>query len=151
MPLNPDLVGKTYDEIEFTVERDRVNQFADAIGEQDPVFRDPEAARAAGYPEQVAPPTFVTVIQLMTSGQVVLDQELGLDYSRVVHGEQSYRYERPLYVGDAIRATPRLAAIQAKKSNEFLTIEAEVHDAKTGELVLTARSTLISRGTGGTG
>jgi acyl dehydratase len=151
MPLNPDLVGKTYDEIEFTVERDRVNQFADAIGERDPVFRDPEAARAAGYPEQVAPPTFVTVIQLMTSGQVVLDQELGLDYSRVVHGEQSYRYERPLVVGDTIKATPRLASIQAKKSNEFLTIESEVHDAKTGELVLTARSTLISRGTGGAG
>ena len=149
MPLNTDLVGKTYEEIEFTVERDRVNQFADAIGEQDPIYRDPEAAKAAGHPEQVAPPTFITVIQIMTSGQVVLDQELGLDYSRVVHGEQSYRYGRPLYVGDAIRATPRLADIRTRKSNEFLTIESEVHDAKSGDLVLTARSSLISRGTGG--
>jgi acyl dehydratase len=149
MPLNPDLIGKAYGEIEFTVDRDRVNQFADAIGEQDPIHRDAEAAKAAGYAEQVAPPTFITVIQNMTSGQVVLDQELGLDYSRVVHGEQSYRYERPLVVGDSIRATPRLAAIQTKKSNEFLTIESKVHDAKSGELVLTARSTLISRGTGG--
>ena len=148
MALNTDLIGKTYGEIDYTVERDAVNRFVDAIGEQDPIYRDPEAAKAAGYAEQVAPPTFITVIQIMTSGQVVLDQELGLDYSRVVHGEQSYRYERPLVVGDHIKATPVLSNIEAKKSNEFLTIESEVHDA-AGELVLTARSTLISRGTGG--
>ena len=149
MALNTDLIGKSYDVVDYTVDRDAVNIFVEAIGEQDPIYRDPEAAKAAGYPEQVAPPTFITVIQLQTSGQVVLDQELGLDYSRVVHGEQAYRYERPLFVGDRIRATPRLSDIVTKKSNEFLTIESEVHDAGSGELVLTTRSTLISRGTGG--
>jgi len=149
MALNTDLIGKTYGEIDYTVERDAVNRFVDAIGEQDPIYRDPEAAKAAGYPEQVAPPTFITVIQIQTSGQVVLDQELGLDYSRVVHGEQAYRYERPLFVGDHITAKPRLSNIVTKKSNEFLTIESEVHDAGSGDLVLTTRSTLISRGTGG--
>jgi acyl dehydratase len=149
MPLNSALVGKSYDVVDYTVERDAVNRFVDAIGEQDPIYRDPEAAKAAGYTEQVAPPTFITVIQIMTSGQVVLDQELGLDYSRVVHGEQAYRYERPLVVGDVIRATPRLADIVTRRSNEFLTITSEVHDAATGDLVLTTRSTLISRGTGG--
>jgi acyl dehydratase len=149
MALNTALIGKEYDVVDFTVERDRVNQFVDAIGEQDPIYRDPEAARAAGFAEQVAPPTFITVIQIMTSGQVVLDQELGLDYSRVVHGEQEYRYERPLVVGDHIVATPRLASIERKKSNEFLTVTSEVHDAESGELLLTTRSTLISRGTGG--
>jgi acyl dehydratase len=148
MALNTDLIGKKYQEIDYVVEREAVNKFVEAIGEQDPIYRDPEAAKAAGHPEQVAPPTFITVIQIMTSGQVVHDQELGLDYSRVVHGEQSYRYERPLYVGDHIKATPRLSNIQTRKSNEFLTTEAEVYDA-AGELVLTARSTLISRGTGG--
>ena len=148
MPLNAGLSGKTYEEIRFTVDRDRVTQFADAIGDPNPIYRDAEAARAAGYPDQVAPPTFVTVIQIMTSGQIVVDPELGLDYSRVVHGQQSYEYRRPLVVGDEIRATPRIASIQTKRSNEFLTTEAEVFDAK-GDLVLTARSTLISRGTGG--
>ncbi|HEY7283221.1 MAG TPA: MaoC family dehydratase N-terminal domain-containing protein [Actinomycetota bacterium] len=148
MPLNASLIGRTYGQIDYTVERDAVNRFVDAIGEQDPIYRDPDAAKAAGYAEQVAPPTFITVIQIMTSGQVVLDQELGLDYSRVVHGEQAYRYERPLVVGDVITATPRLADIVTKRSNEFLTITSEVHDAN-GDLVLTTRSTLISRGTGG--
>ena len=76
MPLNQSLKGKEYKEVSFPVERDRVLQFADAIGEDNPVFRDREAARAGGYEEQLAPPTFVTVMQIMTSGQVVLDQEM---------------------------------------------------------------------------
>jgi acyl dehydratase len=149
MPLNTALIGKEYDKVDFTVERDKVNQFAAAIGEDDPIYRSAEAAQAAGFAEQVAPPTFITVIQLMTSGQIVLDQELGLDYSRVVHGVQHYHYERPLVVGDHIIATPRLANIETKKSNEFLTVESVVHDAESGDLLLTTRSTLISRGTGG--
>src|SRR5438034_11834871 len=146
MPLNRSLKGKTYEPVSFTVERDRVVAFADAIGEDAPVFRDPEAAKAAGFGEQVAPPTFVTAMQIMTSGQVVLDQELGLDYSRVVHGEQAYEWHRPAVVGDVLMATPRIADIYAKGPNEFLVIEAEITDP-TGAVVVVGRSTLLSRGT----
>ena len=149
MAVKLDAVGKEWPPASFEVEAARIDQYANAVGEDNPIYHDAEAAKAAGYPEQVAPPTFITVIQLMTSGQVVLDQELGLDYSRVVHGEQSYRYERPLVVGEQIKATPRLARIDTKRSNEFLTITSEVHDAGSGELLLTTRSTLISSGTGG--
>ncbi len=146
MPLNQSLKGKEYQEVDFTVERDRVNQFCDAIGEDDPVFRDPEAAKAAGYSEQVAPPTFATALQMQTSAQVVLDPELGLDYTRVVHGEQEFEYRRPLVVGDALKATPRVGDIYAKGPNEFLVIESEIKDAG-GETVVISRSTLLSRGT----
>jgi len=146
MPLNRSLKGKTYEPVSFTVERDRVAAFADAIGEDAPVFRDPEAAKAAGFGEQVAPPTFVTAMQIMTSGQVVLDQELGLDYSRVVHGEQAYEWRRPVVVGDVLTATPRISDIYAKGPNEFLVIEAQVTDP-SGEVVVIGRSTLLSRGT----
>src|SRR2546423_13996129 len=132
MPLNRSLKGKTYEPVSFTVERDRVVAFADAIGEDAPVFRDPEAAKAAGFGEQVAPPTFVTAMQIMTSGQVVLDQELGLDYSRVVHGEQSYEWRRPIVVGDTPSAVPRISDLYAKGPNEFLVIEAEIRDAGGG-------------------
>ena len=130
----------------FEVTREHVTRFADAIGEDAAIYRDAQAARAAGYAEQVAPPTFVTTMQIMTSGQVVLDQELGLDYSRVVHGEQSYRWTRPVLVGDILSAVPRIADIYAKGPNEFLVIEAEVRDAN-GETVVVGRSTLLSRGT----
>jgi acyl dehydratase len=146
--LKQSLKGKEYQQISFTVERDRVTQFAEAIGEDDPICRDAAAAKEAGFDEQVAPPTFATVLQIMTSGQAVLDPELGLDYSRVVHGEQEYEWRRPLVVGDVLKATPRIADIYTKKSNEFLVTEAEIKDAR-GETVVVARSTLISRGTGG--
>jgi len=148
MPLNQALEGKQYREVSFTVERDRVNQFCDAIGEDNPIYRDPEAARAAGYPEQLAPPTFVTVMQIMTSGQVVLDQELGLDYSRVVHGEQEYEWSRPVHVGDVLSTVPRLAGIRARGPNEFLVIVSDITD-QTGATVVVARTTLLSRGTSG--
>ena len=148
MSLNASLTGKVYQEVEFAVDRTRVLQFCDAIGERGEVFRDPEAARAAGYPEQVAPPTFATVMQIMTSGQVVLDQDLGLNYALVVHGEQEYVYDRPIVVGDTLRATPRIADIYARGAHEYLVIESEVRDA-AGARVLVARSTLLSRGTAG--
>jgi acyl dehydratase len=148
MPLNQALKGKEYQEVRFVVERERVAQFADAIGEENPIFHDPEAARSAGYDEQLAPPTFVTVMQIMTSGQVVVDQELGLDYIMVVHGEQEYEWHRPVMVGDVLSAVPRIADIYAKGPNEFLVIEAEIRDA-SGAAVVLARSTLLSRGTAG--
>jgi acyl dehydratase len=144
--LNQSLKGKEYQEVSFEVRRADVLGFAQAIGEENPIYLDPEAARASGYREQVAPPTFVTKMQIMTSGQVVLDQELGLDYSRVVHGEQAYEWNRPVVVGDLLSATPRIADIYAKGPNEFLVIEAEVRDS-SGEAVVVARSTLLSRGT----
>jgi acyl dehydratase len=150
MPLNEQLKGKEYGEVEFVVDRNRVIQFADAIGEQDPMYREPEAAKAAGFDEQLAPPTFVTVTQIMTSGQVVVDPELGLNYSLVVHGEQEYEWRRPVEVGDKLKAVPRIADIYARGPNEFLVIEAEIKD-EAGETVVVARSTLLSRGTAGQG
>jgi hypothetical protein len=140
VPLNGALEGKAYQEVTFEVTADHIGRFADAIGDDDPRYR-----RGGG---SVAPPTFPTVMQIMTSGQVVVDQELGLDYSRVVHGEQEYDMRRPLRAGDTLRAVPRIASIRTRGSNEFLTIEAEIRD-QGGEVVVVARSTLISRGTAG--
>lgn len=146
MPLNRELKDKEYQEVEFVIDRDHVVRFADAIGEEAPIFRDAQAAKELGYDGQLAPPTFVTAMQIMTSGQVVLDQELGLNYSLVVHGEQEYEWRRPVKVGDKLRATPRIADIYARGPNEFLVIEADIKDG-SGETVVIARSTLLSRGT----
>jgi len=148
--MNQSLKGKEYQQVSFTVDRDRVLQFADAIGEDNPIFRDPEAARALGYPGQIAPPTFATVMQIMTSGQAVVDPELGLNYALVVHGEQEYEWHRPLLVGETLRATPRIADIYSRGPNEFLVIEAEIED-EAGNAVGLSRSTLLSRGTAGSG
>lgn len=148
MPLNQSLKGKTYPEQTFEVERDRVTQFSLAVGEDDPRFLESGAAQAEGFPEQLAFPTFPTTVGILASAQVVTDQELGLDYSRVVHGEQDYEWRRPIVVGDALKAIPRIADIYTKGPNEFMVIEAEITDAD-GEVVCVARSTLLSRGTAG--
>jgi acyl dehydratase len=146
VPLNQGLKGKTYRPIELAVDRDRVTRFAEAIGDEDPRFRDPEAARSEGHPNQLAPPTFPTTIQILASAQVVVDPELGLDYSRVVHGEQEFEWRRPIVVGDVLRATPRIADLYARGPNEFLVIENEITDAD-GQVVCISRATLLSRGT----
>lgn len=146
MPLNQSLKGKVYREIELEVDRDRVTQFSLAVGEDDPRFLEAEAAKAEGFPDQVAFPTFPTVLGILASAQVVVDPELGLDYSRVVHGEQAFEWRRPVVVGDRLRAVPRVADIYAKGPNEYLVIEAEVTGAD-GQAVCVARSTLLSRGT----
>ncbi|MFN2544885.1 MAG: MaoC family dehydratase N-terminal domain-containing protein [Actinomycetota bacterium] len=137
MPLNRDLIGKEYEETSFFVERDRIVQFADAIGDADPRYRSEDP---------IAPPTFPTVIQIASGGQVALDPELGLDYSRVVHGEQEYVADRPLRAGDRIIAKPRIADIYARGPNEFLVVETDYADP-SGSTICTGRSTLISRGT----
>jgi acyl dehydratase len=146
MPLNQSLKGKTYQELTFEVERDRVTQFSLAVGEDDPRFLEDGAARGEGFPEQLAFPTFPTVVGILVSAQVVVDQELGLDYTRVVHGEQEYEWKRPIVVGDVLKAVPRIADIYSKGPNEFLVIEAEMTDAD-GEVVCVSRGTLLSRGT----
>lgn len=144
MPLNTALVGKEYAPLELTVERDHVVRFAEAIGEEAAVFLDADAARAAGYPEQLAPPTFVTTMQILASAQAAADPDLGLDYTRVVHGEQAYEYRRPVRVGDALTAVPRIADIRARGPLEFLVVESEITDADA-ETVVIARTTLITR------
>ena len=146
MALNQSLKGKTYQELTFEVERDRVTQFSLAVGEDDPRFLEEGAARAEGFPEQLAFPTFPTVVGILVSAQVVIDEELGLDYTRVVHGEQEYEWTRPIVVGDVLKAVPRIGDIYSKGPNEFLVIEAEITDAD-GEVVCVSRGTLLSRGT----
>jgi acyl dehydratase len=146
MPLNRDLRGKVYDPVEYTVDPERVRRFAHAIGEDAPAFRDDDSARAAGFAGQLAPPTFVAAMNIAVSGQAVQDPDLGLDYSRVVHGAMEYEWERPARAGEALVAVPRLADVYARGIHEYLVIEAEVRD-EAGAMVVRSRSTLISRGT----
>jgi acyl dehydratase len=146
VPLNKDLVGKEYPGVTYEVGREKIREFAAAVGESAGVYLDPEAARAAGHPEQVAPLTFPTVLHLKSGPQVIMDPELGLNYALVVHGSQEFEYRRPIVAGDVLTATPRIAEITAKGPHEFLTIETTMTDAG-GEVVCIARATLISRGT----
>ena len=148
MPINREFVGRRYaaDEI-YEVSREKIRQFADAIGDPHPAYRDPAAARALGHPDVIAPPTFLTVLgfRFATAGPVI-DPDFGLDYSLVVHGEQRYQLHRPVRAGDRLRSEVTVEAIRDAGRNELVVLRTDV-TADGGEPVATAHSTLVSRGT----
>jgi acyl dehydratase len=147
MPLNKSFEGREFPAAapyEVTVES--IREFADAIGDPNPLYRDEAAAKEAGYEAIIAPPTYLTKLNFIYSAQMMLDPDLGLNYALVVHGEQEYEYRRPVKAGDVLVATPKIASITAKGRNELLVTEAVIRTAD-GEQVAVARSTIVSRGT----
>jgi acyl dehydratase len=146
MPLNQALVGKEYPPVRYEVGREKLREFAESVGETDPIYHDEEAARAAGHPDIPAVPTFPIVLSLRVGQKVYDDPELGLDYSRVVHSEQEFSYHRPIFAGDRLLAAGRVASVEVKGRHELLAIETKV-TTETGEPVCSAMVTLISRGT----
>jgi len=147
MPLDQSYVGREFPpSAPYEVGREKIREFADAIGDHNPVYRDQAAARALGYPDVIAPPTFAIVVSMRSSAQVVRDPGLGLDYSKVVHGEQRFSHHRPIHAGDVLRVVSSVESIRAVAGNDLVTIKGEVSTVE-GELVLTAVATLVARGT----
>jgi acyl dehydratase len=144
--LNPDYVGRVFGPGEpYEVSRVKIADFADAIGEPSELCRNREAAVKAGYPDVIAPPTFVIAISMASAGQVSADPGLGLDYSMVVHSEQSFAHRRPLHAGDVVVATTTVESIKALGAMSTITTSTDVSTVD-GEHVCTARSTLVERG-----
>ncbi|MGY1641208.1 MaoC family dehydratase N-terminal domain-containing protein [Geodermatophilus sp. SYSU D00703] len=147
MALDPTLVGRSYPpSAVYEVGRQKIAEFAAAIGETDPVHRDPGAARAAGHLDVVAPPTFAIALTLSAAGVVVEDPDVALDYSRVVHGEQKFTHHRPIRAGDRLVATPTIEAVRSIAGNDLLTTRVDV-TTEDGEPVCSATSMLVARGT----
>ena len=147
MPLNKEFVGRGFPANEpFTVTAESIREFADAIGDPNPVYRDEAAAKAAGHPAIIAPPTYQTKLNFLYGPAMLADPDLGLNYAMVVHGDQEYTYDRPIRAGDALVGKPRIAEIFAKGRNEFLVTEAVI-ETTNGERIGVARSTIVSRGT----
>ena len=146
MALNPEYAGRVYGPGEpYEVSRVKIADFADAIGEPSAVCRDREAAVKAGYPDVIAPPTFAVIIDQRSIKAVVTDPGLGLDYSMVVHGEQSFSYSRPLHAGDVVVATTTIEAIRSVGALSMLVTSTSI-DTVEGEHVCTAKSNLVERG-----
>ena len=147
MPLNREFIGRTFPaSAPYEVSRVKIREFAYAIGDHNPAYLDADAAKQLGHPDVIAPPTFAIVVSFTMGAQVVFDPALGLDYSRVVHGEQAFTYVRPIHAGDVLVGTPRIVDIRDAGRNELLTWEA-VMTTVDGEPVCTAVNTLVSRGT----
>jgi acyl dehydratase len=144
--LNREYVGHvfTWDE-PYEVSRVKIADFADAIGERSELCRDREAARKAGYPDVIAPPTFAFVISWRTDELVRSDPGVGLDFSMVVHGSQSFTYSRPLRAGDVVVATTTVESIKPLGATSTLVTSTDISTVD-GEHVCTTRCMIVERG-----
>ena len=147
MALNPDFVGRTYPPVgTYQVGREKIREFATAIGDSNPLVHDVEAASAAGYADVIAPPTFAFALAFQAMISVVSDPELGLDYSRVVHGEEKFIYARPIVAGDELVVATVIDTIRAAAGNDMITVRSDIATV-AGEHVVTTYSLTVARGT----
>jgi acyl dehydratase len=146
VPVNPALAGRVFPPTEpYLVGREKIREFARAVFATQPVHLDVAAASAAGYSDVVAPPTFAVVIQERTLAQLLAEPDSGIDFARVVHGDQRFRYSRPIVAGDELTATLTVSSVKSLGAHSMVTAESDILDA-TGAHVVTAVSTLVVRG-----
>ncbi len=146
MAINSDYIGKTFPpSAPYEVSRVKIAEFADAIGDRNPLYTDRAAAQQAGYPDVIAPPTFPIVISMASSASAIVDPGLRLNYAMVVHGEQRFEYARPLVAGDVVTAQSTISDIRSVGRNSLMTTTTRISTVD-GEHICTAYSTLVERG-----
>ena len=144
--MNPELVGRAFPPTSpYLVGREKVREFARAVFATDAQHSDPAAARALGYADVVAPPTFAMVIQDLTLQQLLSQPDSGIALERTVHAEQRFRYTRPIVAGDEFTARLQVTGVRPFGKGAIVTSEAEITDAE-GAHVVTAVSVLLIGG-----
>ncbi|MFJ2369486.1 MaoC family dehydratase N-terminal domain-containing protein [Microbacterium sp. NPDC087665] len=143
MAVNSELVGREFPPTPpYLVGREKVREFARAVFAEAPQHTDVEAARAAGFTDVVAPPTFAMVVQDLTVQQLLNEPDSGIVLSRTIHAEQRFAYTRPIVAGDELTAQLRVTGIRMMAGNALITSEAEITDA-AGDHVVTATGVLL--------
>jgi acyl dehydratase len=146
VPVNPELQGREFPPVPpYLVGREKVREFARAVLSTSALNYDVAAASRAGYRDLVAPPTFPIVVQEATLAQLLAEPDAGIDFTRVVHGDQRFTYTRPIVAGDELTATLAVTSIKSLGGHSMITSESTIVDADGGHVV-TAISTLVVRG-----
>jgi len=146
MAVNASFTGRTYPATPpYAVGREKIREFAEAVGADDPVHTDRTHARARGYRDVIAPPTFAVLIAQKCDRQLIADPEAGIDFSRVVHGEQRFVHHRPLTAGDEIVGVLTVDSVRQAGGHAMVTSRSELSTIE-GEPVCTAISTIVIRG-----
>jgi len=146
MPTDPSAAGRVYPPQPYEVSREKIREFADAVGDPNPAYRDVEAAKSLGHPDVIAPPTFA-MIPVLRGFDVLMD-DLGIVYARVIHAHQRFAHARPIHAGVQLRTTTTLDSIRSVGGNDLLGIRCEVASG-SGESICTATATLLVREVGG--
>jgi acyl dehydratase len=145
MALNTDLIGKQWPAVEYEVGREKIREYANAVGETNPIYHDPEAAREAGFRNVVAPPMFCVVYSAPAMAPAIVDPELGINLAAMVHGGQEFEWGEPVCAGDVVTTVPRLADLREKNGMSFYVFESESTN-QNGARTVRATWTNIVRG-----
>jgi acyl dehydratase len=138
-------VGKTFAPVTYAVGREKVREYALAVGETNPVHLDPDVARAAGHRDVVAPPMFATVYTSPAIGPAFFDPDVGMDFARMVHGEQEFAWGPLVVAGDEITTEVEVVEIAERGGMGFYVFESR-SDNQDGARVCTGTWTCIVRG-----
>ena len=146
MALNLESVGKTItSDRTYVVGREKIREFARAVGETSALCHDVDAAKAAGHLDVIAPVTFPIAITLEIMGESATSPEVGLNWSRVVHGDQRFKYERPIVAGDELSVTTTIEEIKAIAGNHMITLRGDVFGSDK-KLIAQVWTGLVERG-----
>jgi len=146
MAVNAGFIGRTYPPTApYSVGREKIREFAEAMGAEDAVHFNPLAARARGYRDVIATPTFAILIAQKCDFQFISDPEAGIDFTRVVHGEMRFIHHRPLIAGDEIVGVLTVDSVKEAGGHSWVTTRGELSTTE-GEPVCTAISTIVIRG-----
>ena len=139
-------IGHELPPFQVDVEKGRLRFFAKATGQDDPVYTDEDAARAAGHPGLPVPPTFFFCLEMESPNPAAVRELLDIDYRRLLHGEQGFTYHRMAYAGDTLSFRQRIEDIYDKKNGalEFVVRETRVSN-QDGKHVADLRSVLVQR------
>jgi acyl dehydratase len=143
--LKSDAVGKTYAPTVYAVGREKIKEYALAVGETNPLHLDPAAARAAGYRDVVAPPMFCVVYSAPSMAPAIFDPEVGINFALMVHGGQEFVWGPLVVAGDEITTTVSVKSIEQRAGNGFYVFESQSIN-QDGESVCTGTWTNIVRG-----
>jgi acyl dehydratase len=145
MPVKTDAIGKEYPPAVYAVGREKVREYAAAVGETDPLHTDVEAARAAGFADVVAPPMFAVVYSAPVMAPAIFDPEVGINFPAMVHGGQEFVWGEPVVAGDEITTSASVKDISERDGMGFYVFET-VSRNQRDETVCTATWTNIVRG-----
>jgi acyl dehydratase len=145
MPVNAKAVGKTYEPAVYAVGREKIKEYARAVGETNPVYLDVQDARAAGYADVVAPPMFAVVYSAPSVGPPIFDPEIELNFPMMVHGAQQFEWGTVVVAGDEITTTTSVKDISERDGRGYYVFES-VSTNQRGEQVCRGTWTNLVRG-----
>ena len=135
MALDTSAIGKTYPAFDYEVGREKIREYAAAVGEDNPIYFDREAARAAGFRDVVAPPMFAAVYSATAVWHVYFDPAVGIDFNRLVHGGQEFAWGEPVCSGDTVTTTVRVHDIRERGPLRFYVFESQSSNQDGREVV----------------